>query len=76
MHGMTRRTEFHAACGAPNECLESYMANCEWAICLEPRDTLEEMHVCVCKDDTIQGGFIPVEKGKTMSGREGGERRE
>jgi len=64
MHAMIRHTEFHAACGVPNECLESYMANCEWAICLETRDTVEEVHVCVCKDDTIQRGFISVGEGK------------
>jgi len=39
------RTEFHADCGVPNEGLKSYMAYCEWAICLEPRDAVEKVHV-------------------------------
>lgn len=38
-------TEFHAACRVPDERLESYMANCEWAVCLQTRDTVEEMHI-------------------------------
>lgn len=55
---MNRRTEFHAACWFPDERVKAYMANCERAVCLQPRSTVEEMHVRVCEDDTIQRGLI------------------
>jgi hypothetical protein len=55
---MNRRTEFHAACRFPDERVKTYMANCERAVCLQPRDTVEEMHVGVCEDNTIQRGLI------------------
>jgi hypothetical protein len=55
---MNRRTEFHAACRFPDECVKTYMANCERAVCLQPRDTVEEMHVRVREDDAIQRGLI------------------
>ena len=47
------RTEFHAGCRFPDERVETYMANCERAVCLQSRDTVEEMHVRVREDDTI-----------------------
>jgi hypothetical protein len=34
------------------------MANREGAVCLEHRDTVEEMQVRVREDDTIQRGFV------------------
>jgi hypothetical protein len=55
---MNRRTEFHAACRFPDERVKTYMANRERAVCLQPRSTVEEMHVRVCEDDTIQRGLI------------------
>jgi hypothetical protein len=52
------RTEFHAACRFPYERVKTYMANCERAVRLQPRDTVKEMHVRVCEDDTIQRGLV------------------
>ncbi len=50
---MNRRTEFHAACRFPYERVETHMANCERAICLQPCDTVEKVHIRMREDDTI-----------------------
>lgn len=42
---MKTRTELHTAGRFPNERVKTYMANCKRAICLQPRDTVEEVHV-------------------------------
>jgi hypothetical protein len=55
---MNRRTEFHTARRFPDERVKTYMANCERAVCLQPRDTVEEMHVRVREDDTIQRRLV------------------
>src|SRR6266849_1642716 len=57
---MNGRTEFHAACRFPDERVKTYMANCERAVCLKPRDTVKEMYVRVREDDTIQRGLVSV----------------
>jgi hypothetical protein len=66
---MNRRTEFHAACRFPDERVKTYMAYCERAVCLQPRDTVEEMHVRVREDDTIQRGLISAGMRKKPSAR-------
>jgi hypothetical protein len=66
---MNTRTEFHAAGRPPNERVKPYMANCERAIFLQPRDTVEEVHVRVRKDDAIQRGLVSAgTRRKKMSG--------
>lgn len=55
---MNRRTQFHAACRFPDECVKTYMANCERAVCLQLRHRVEEVHVRVREDDTIQRGLV------------------
>ena len=36
------------------------MANCERAVCLQPRYTVEKVHIRVREDDTIQRGLVSV----------------
>jgi hypothetical protein len=66
---MNRRTEFHAACRFPDERVKPYMANCERTVCLQPRNTVEEMHVRVGEDDTIQRGLVSAEMREEKKGR-------
>jgi hypothetical protein len=65
---MKTRTELHTAGRLPNECVKTYMANCKRTIRLQPRDTVEEVHVRVREDNTTQRGLVS-EKKKKSSGR-------
>lgn len=55
---INRRTEFHAACRFPDKRIKTYMANCKRAVCLQSRDTIEEVHIRVREDNTIQRGLV------------------